>query len=285
MRTHMSMRVPLCDNTGQSLVGVMVGFGLMGILAVGLAQLNSNSMMSQNTVRMNADFNNLGSLVAMALQNTALCNSNINATNLAQLTFSRAPGLLASQSISVNKLTYPNGDVIVQTGGNAGNQLKVSDLKFNQFHEITAGTSYVAMLHIEVTKTAGSAVGSSVLLKDVPVSFATHTTSGNTVQIDSCGSGAAAPTQHWTDVTSSRALNTPYTNTTGGPLLVTLIVRAQPLILPGGVTFFVDGVKTAEFLCPANICTSTLSTTVPAGSTYSATATLTSSFTSWQEFR
>ncbi len=273
--------------SGQSLVQVLIAFGLLGTLSLMFAQLYQNSMLAQNTVRMNSDFNNLGSLISMILQGSVSCSSNVNSTNLASLTFNRNPAMLATQSITVNKLTYPNGDVLAQNGGSAGNGLTISDFRINQFHELVAGTSYLAMVHMEITKSGASSVGSLVLKKDFPIALQTHVVSGTTVQLDACG--IVSTDQQWTNVSSSRALGATYTNTTGRPIQVTVVLR--PSGAPSAYAeFHIDGVLAFRAdAAPGSGSIPSLTAVVPPGSTYRVSGALvtldpTLSF-SWSEFR
>ncbi len=179
-------RVLLRDRRGQSLAQVMIGFGLAGVLALMLAQLNMITMQGQNAVAQNADLSSVATVLTQALQTAAVCDANMASTNLAQVTFSTASGTLASQNINMNRITVNNGDVLVQAGGRIGKTLTVTALRLEQFKELASGTSYLANIHIEASKQDGNFVGAKVITRDVPIQLRTHITSGVTAQIDGC---------------------------------------------------------------------------------------------------
>ena len=76
-------RVLLRDRRGQSLAQVMIGFGLAGVLALMLAQLNTITMQGQNAVAQNADLSSVATVLTQALQAAAVCDANMASTNLA----------------------------------------------------------------------------------------------------------------------------------------------------------------------------------------------------------
>lgn len=189
---------PIRSEKGTSLIQVLIGVGLVGGLALVLAQMQSQAMKGQNSVRLSSDFNNFTSLVSMVLQNNLVCSSNLNVTNLASLTFNSAPATLSEQTIGINKLTLPNGNVIAQVNSPIGNGLKLTKLELRQFQELTPGAQYIAMVRMEATKNEGTFVGSQQLNRDIPITVAAHVTNGTTVQMDSCGGGQAVAVKTYT---------------------------------------------------------------------------------------
>jgi hypothetical protein len=94
--------------------------------------------------------------------------------------------------------------------------------------------------------------------------------------------------QTWQTVTGSRALGVTYTNTTGRPILVSVQVASNVAFVSGRITFLIDGVLRA--LQGPNSGTSggdsvaNVIIVIPAGSTYSASAT-TANLSTWHELR
>ncbi len=88
--------------------------------------------------------------------------------------------------------------------------------------------------------------------------------------------------QYWQNVTGSRALGTTYTNNTGKPIQIT--VGAQTIGSGGGVFITVDGVTLpAIFAYSGAVGTMSAPVVIPPGSTYSASAYGTVTYTNWFE--
>jgi hypothetical protein len=97
---------------------------------------------------------------------------------------------------------------------------------------------------------------------------------GSTQDVGGVGTGS----QTWTNVTSSRAQGTTYTNTTGKPISVVIVVPLNGSTL----TLFVNGLA-IQSMGNTSIGNGTVTAIVPNGSTYSLTAV--SSIASWFELR
>ena len=74
--------------------------------------------------------------------------------------------------------------------------------------------------------------------------------------------------QSWQDVTAIRALNTTYTNTTGKPIQVSVVVRDNGSI--AGLDFFVNGVAVVRMpdIAGGSVGSQQLTITVPSTQTY-----------------
>lgn len=114
-----------------------------------------------------------------------------------------------------------------------------------------------------VTGTGGNivtAVGDSCIVRSTAAN-AVEIVTGDFLQFKSLGIG-----QTWQDVLASRALNTNYTNTTGRPIFLSVMVAGT-----GGldsVIFLVDGLVVASCNDTANNTDYPTTIIVPAGSTY-----------------
>ena len=86
--------------------------------------------------------------------------------------------------------------------------------------------------------------------------------------------------QTWQDVTASRVVNTTYTNSTGKPLEVMIVVNGGAST--SGNLLQINGVNVAEFYIHSNM-TAPFCFTVPAGQTYR--INITSTINSWSELR
>lgn len=92
--------------------------------------------------------------------------------------------------------------------------------------------------------------------------------------------------QTWQNVTSSRVLNTNYTNTTGRPIMISIYCSGQPNhceweLVIDGVSLGHQGVISVA----SAAMRATMSAIVPAGSVYRANNILNATLTSWAELR
>jgi hypothetical protein len=180
------------NQRGQSLIQLIVAMGLMSAMSLMFAQIQTEAIKGQNSIKLSSDLNSLSTLLTLTLQNSTTCGSNLNTTNLAFLTFDTTVGTLLNQSIDINKLTYANGTSIIESGPSTSIPgVTITKLQLNQFQELTPGTSYNALLHIEATKTSGSYIGSGVYKKDIPLSLQTSYTTSPVVKITGCSGGGA----------------------------------------------------------------------------------------------
>jgi hypothetical protein len=118
------------------------------------------------------------------------------------------------------------------------------------------------------------------------VSIAGNTTVAGNLAVTGTVTGAAGlgVGQTWTNVTTSRAFGTTYTNSTGKPIMVS-ITAATPAASAASVTFFVSGVGIGAFgMSQSGGITNGGTFIVPAGLTYSASAT-NFSLSNWSELR
>jgi len=99
--------------------------------------------------------------------------------------------------------------------------------------------------------------------------LAERNASGRVVGVEAIGVG-----QNWQDVTSSRVVNTTYTNSTTKPIMVYVYFG----LTTTGSAFLVDGVATMSSSSSAGTSGQVI---VPVGSTYKAQA----NFTTWTELR
>ena len=106
--------------------------------------------------------------------------------------------------------------------------------------------------------------------------------SGNDVavvsQLGSLGLGVG---QTWQDVTGSRAFGTPYTNSTGKPIMVSIFPVAAA---SKTYTLTVGGVQVSNLAFGSASVSAQLSAIVPDGATYTAT-TNSGSLSTWAELR
>ena len=93
--------------------------------------------------------------------------------------------------------------------------------------------------------------------------------------------------QSWQNVTSSRALSTTYTNSTGKPIYINIAVGLNGPSNPSYVLLYVDSVQIgyAYASLPSNAIGSTISAIVPNGSTYSTSVVGNTSLFTWAELR
>ncbi|MCM2279235.1 MAG: hypothetical protein NDJ89_14255 [Oligoflexia bacterium] len=174
---------------GFSLVQVLIGMGLLGVLGLLFAQITTQSLKGQSAVRGSSELNHLVDQVTLVLQNPTVCSSNLTAANLSSVSFDSSSGALPGQVITINRITLPSGSVIAEPGMKISSGLVLMKLELRGFQELSAGTHYLAMVRLEAKREQNSAIGSPILTRDVPLTLATHIVSGTTAQIDQCGSG------------------------------------------------------------------------------------------------
>jgi len=177
------------NNAGFGLIEVMIAAGILAVIAIGFSQVMVNGLHGQNAVEANSDKSNLSSLIQLVVQNNG-CTVNVAGPPLLP-PFNSTPATLSSQTINFNgnAFIYPNGTNVVALGGTWGNGLTITKLQLKLVAEMVAGTSYIANIHVELTKTAGTTLGSNVLSLDVPIALQGHYTPGPpgpNVQVTGC---------------------------------------------------------------------------------------------------
>jgi len=90
--------------------------------------------------------------------------------------------------------------------------------------------------------------------------------------------------QTWQDVTASRAVGVSYTNSTGRPITVSIIVSCSAINLLAALAS--DGITRSRYQAFANGATGSVDLIIPNGSTYTLTQSgPTISIVSWMELR
>jgi Tfp pilus assembly protein PilV len=174
---HQGVSVKKLNSSGFGLIEVMIAAGILCVIAIGFSQVVMNGMKGQGAVSANSDASNVASLVQLINQNLQACSNN----------FRPALGIGFSNAGIVNGATYTPGNPhpaltsitfndgvntpIVTSGGMFGAEFKVTKLELQVLAREVAGLSYLANIHIELTKQGASIAGSSVLVKDVPISL------------------------------------------------------------------------------------------------------------------
>lgn len=87
--------------------------------------------------------------------------------------------------------------------------------------------------------------------------------------------------QSWQDFTSSRSAGVTYTNSTGRPIMVSVIGSGSP---DSGARLYINGVEIVRFVAGAANLNYTLSSIIPAGATYLVTLYY-GSIVFWRELR
>jgi hypothetical protein len=195
-------------------------------------------------------------------------------------------GTIANVSITsgsitgITDLAVADGGTGASTAANARTNLGAAASGANS--DITALSGLTTALSVaqggtgSANLTAASVVignGTSAVTGVAPGTSGNLLTSNGTAWT-STASTAIGVGQTWQDVTGSRSAGTTYTNSTGRPIQVNISGRSNDLTCT--LTLIVDGVSVHQSFFTFNIGTQsnpgTLTAIVPAGSTYSVTA-------------
>ena len=166
------------NNSGMTLIEVMIAGAILSTMGLYVAQVTIQGQKGQNSVRISNDFNSLTGLLQLAMQKTAVCTPNFLGK-----TFNTAT--LPVDTVAVPTLLL-NGQPLITVGLPYSAGLTITKIDLEQFQQVTAGTSYLAMLRVEATKTAGSFLGSPLVTSNTPLALSTLTVL-NTATIQTCG--------------------------------------------------------------------------------------------------
>jgi hypothetical protein len=106
---------------------------------------------------------------------------------------------------------------------------------------------------------------------DLPDNSGTVVSTGSTAAVTQAMLATAVlplgVVQTWQDVTSSRAKNTTYTNSTGRPIFIAVAISSNSV---ANISFSINGVLVVEFYIPVTAANATTPITyvIPAGATY-----------------
>lgn len=90
--------------------------------------------------------------------------------------------------------------------------------------------------------------------------------------------------ESWQNMTSTRSLNTTYTNSSGKPIFVSAVSNCNNAGTPT-FSFYVNGNIVASSTFPTSLGSATMGGIVPNGATYQVTATGGPTLSSWWELR
>ena len=173
-----------------------------------------------------------------------------------------------------NTFTGADGEVTVDTTNKTLRVHDGSTVGGIRLATFTGGLVPAAQLPAATTSTQGA-----VILNDTVTSTsatqALTAAQGKVLNDQAFGVG-----QTWQSFTSSRVVNTTYTNSTGKPLEVMIVVNGGAST--SGNLLQINGVNVAEFAIHTNM-TAPFCFTVPAGQTYR--INITSTINSWSELR
>jgi hypothetical protein len=176
-----------------SLIEVLMGMGLLGLLSLFFAQLNTSAIRDQYRIKHAAELQDFVNTLKLALENPAVCSQNLATPgNFSKLTFDTQQPL----PIEVHQLNLPSsGKILAKKGEPPLPGLKLQTLEFRQFQALTPGSDYLSMLHLELTE-QGTNPGSPspvVFQTDIPLDLKTQS-SGTTATIVACGASASTDT-------------------------------------------------------------------------------------------
>jgi hypothetical protein len=211
------------------------------------------------------------------------------AANLSNLASSTNYGVLNIDRGGTGLSSFSGSGLLVYEGGNS---LKLSTANTNYggtglasfniagaMYAVTANTLTTGTLPVLSGGTGTTSLANNALVvgrgvdpvytiapssaNNILISDGTRWTT-NTVSQVFAGVNALGGPQVWTDTTSSRTLNTSYTNSTGKPITVSVVVYANSVTT---IASNVGTISVANTTIP-NATKTTLQTIVPSGNTY-----------------
>ncbi len=173
-----------------------------------------------------------------------------------------------------NTFTGANGEVTVDTTNKTLRVHDGSTVGGTRLATLTGGLVPATQLPAATTSNQGI-VKLNNTLTSTSITEALTAAQGKVLNDQAFGIG-----QTWQNFTSSRVANTTYTNSTGKPLEVMIVVNGGAST--SGNLLQINGVNVAEFNIHSNM-TAPFCFTVPAGQTYR--VNITSTINSWSELR
>ncbi|MDE2100416.1 MAG: hypothetical protein KGL39_24400 [Patescibacteria group bacterium] len=210
-------------------------------------------------------------LVAGEVYSFKATSTNTGATTLAIYNTTGIVG--AAKSLYVPSASGP----VACVGGEVQSGQWVSvQYDGTQFQIVGGNSGYASLNSPAFTGTPSLPTGTTGVTQS---SLDNSTKLATTAYADAAGGGVGGPSQGYTDETSSRALNTVYTNSTGRSIYVSAVVNISN---SSSATLVVGSVNTSAI---ASSITGTISGVVAAGATYEVSTTGTVSLTRWVEDR
>lgn len=176
------------NQSGSTLVQAILALGIVSIGSLVFAEIMNNSFKAQSTVTAKTELNNFINLAVMVYQNATNCEVGILNNISSGLTFDASLINSATPpSLSISKLTYPDGSIFAEPGTKISNNLTVESISLVIDKELVAGLSYAGKVVIQ-TKLSGSFVGSPQLIRNFPITLTTNSETGSS-EPDSTDSG------------------------------------------------------------------------------------------------
>lgn len=174
---------------GFSIVSVIVGLALAGVLALIVVQISRNAQKSQANSKNSLDFDNIKSSVRLVLSKSTFCKDALLNKNGTPLLFNET--MPTGNDFVLKSIKIPTDlKPIAEVGQKFPGGLEITDLTLTKVSG--AGTDFIASLVI-VAKKSQEAIGGTVLSnEDNPFRFAIKTGAGNT--ITDCGIELLSPT-------------------------------------------------------------------------------------------
>jgi hypothetical protein len=204
------------NNSGFSILEVLVGMSISLITSLVVLAMNENSLKSQRSIATKADISDTASLAKQALMNSTNCVSLFGA----QLPFIRTQGTPSSPRFLANlaastgaiemdaqSLRFPangatEGALILGVGGNISSGAQVTSMKIGDLRKLS-DLRYAANLRFEVARS--NVLGAPTLVQKIPLYINTEATAHASVEaVSSCSSGASDSSASGTEANSGR---------------------------------------------------------------------------------
>ncbi|MCM2322819.1 MAG: hypothetical protein NDJ90_06120 [Oligoflexia bacterium] len=193
------MSLALVSRSGQSLVSIMTGLGLMSLMFLGLNALIIDSTKMTRNLSYDVDAMSVMTHLQMALSNfNGDCRYNF-ALN-ASVVFATPEFAPPTSLVHVNQASSTTEPLVVPANGLVVDGMTVRNLQLIS----TQGSmqNHTGDLQVRFRKTQGTFMGSPTLTKSAPLMFLVDTSSG-TPQIVDCATTAASVTKDLASICGS----------------------------------------------------------------------------------
>jgi prepilin-type N-terminal cleavage/methylation domain-containing protein len=177
-------------SAGFTLVEIMVGMGLLSVLALAMAEMLRNSSQGQNNVKLDMDTLSAAMTAGLVMQDVATCGTNVPANISGPATFDNTltPAQLQGVQIPLKKIVNKSGATLYQVGGLIDPTLAIQNIYLTSI-TIISPTTATAQIEIAGLKKGKSFLGSPIVTSLSAPFTLTTTTLGATSTVVGCGGG------------------------------------------------------------------------------------------------
>ncbi len=174
------------NSRGFTLLGLVVALGIVALLMTGFLNFFTHALKGSRNVANLGEYGDVLSSLRLVLRSSPMCRCNLAPGSPAPRTFSEAGvGAVSFAVDAIHRYTAgcSSGGQIVGRSIPIASGLTLRELQLRDFLKVDDG-NYMAKLHLEVDKPAGS-MGGPGYIKDFQIAFKTTTANG-TVTLNDC---------------------------------------------------------------------------------------------------